>query len=508
MIPLRLTRFLVLLLFPCWVSAQEVAPAAKSPLVLGSQLQLLLDREIIASMQETELRMHPPVLQPKPKSTFSGHYVTILKDGARFRAYYRGSDPSYKGERLSGHPGEITCYAESRDGHEWSFPKLGLFEVNGTRENNVILAHQSPLSTNFSPFIDTRPGVPASQRYKALAGHPGYDRQAKADGLFALISADGIHWNKLQESNVIPYDRSWSHAFDSQNVSFWSETEGLYVCYFRTWASPESASAATPQAASSDGKEAGHKGSLRSISRATSPDFIHWSAPVAMNPNFAGEHLYTNQTTPYFRASNLYIALPTRYTAGRVGSEKAIAMLGSTDIMLMTTKAGSTQYDRVFNEAFLRPGLDPQRWGNRANYLALNIHPTGPAEMSLWHGLSGDRYTLRTDGFASVHAGRRPGAFTTQAFTFTGNQLMLNVSTAAAGSVRVEVQDAEGVPVPGFTLADSLPVVGDRIEHAVQWQGMPSLSPLQGKPIQLRLVMQEADVYAFQFQTSALKEVK
>jgi hypothetical protein len=227
-----------------------------------------------------------------------------------------------------------------------------------------------------------------------------------------------------------------------------------------------------------------------------------------MNPNFAGEHLYTNQTTPYFRAPHLYIALPTRYTAGRVGSEKAISMLGSTDIMLMTTKAGSIQYDRVFNEAFLRPGLDPQRWSNRANYLALNIHPTGPAEMSLWHGLSGDRYTLRTDGFASVHAGGRPGAFTTQAFTFTGNQLMLNVSTAAAGSVRVEVQDAEGTPVPGFTLADSLPVVGDRIEHVVQWQGMPSLDPLQGKPIHLRLVMQEADVYAFQFQTSALKEVK
>jgi hypothetical protein len=85
---------------------------------------------------------------------------------------------------------------------------------------------------------------------------------------------------------------------------------------------------------------------------------------------------------------------------------------------------------------------------------------------------------------------------------------MLNVSTAAAGSVRVEVQDAEGTPVPGFTLADSLPVVGDRIEHVVQWQGMPSLDPLQGKPIHLRLVMQEADVYAFQFQTSALKEVK
>lgn len=503
MIAPRLASLVFLIFFPWLVSAQDPAPKAASPIALGSRLQLLLDRAIIGSMQGTELRLHHPVLQAKPKSTFSGHYVTILKDGELFRAYYRGSDPSYKGERLSGHPGEITCYAESRDGHEWSFPKLGLFEVNGTRENNVILAHQSPLSTNFSPFIDTRPGVPKDQRYKALAGHPGYERHVKADGLFALVSADGIHWNKLQDSNVIPYDRSWSHAFDSQNVSFWSEEEGLYVCYFRTWAPQGSPSGKHQKPAKGEGKEAGHKGSLRSISRATSPDFIHWSAPVAMNPNFPGEHLYTNQTTPYFRAPNLYIALPTRYTAGRVGSEKAIAMLGSTDIMLMTTQAGSTQYDRAFNEAFLRPGLDPKRWENRANYLALNIHPTGPAEMSFWHGLSGDRYTLRTDGFASVHAGGSTGEFTTQVFTFSGQHLTLNVSTAAAGSVRVELQESNGVPVSGFTLADSLPIVGDAIEHNVEWKGKPSLLVLKGKPIRLRLVMQEADVYAFQFQARA-----
>jgi hypothetical protein len=32
----------------------------------------------------------------------------------------------------------------------------------------------------------------------------------------------------------------------------------------------------------------------------------------------------------------------------------------------------------------------------------------------------------------------------TKPVTFTGNQLMLNVSTSAAGSVRVEIEDTDG----------------------------------------------------------------
>jgi hypothetical protein len=465
---------------------------------------LLLDRQIIDSMRGVELKMHHPARQPKPKSPVIGHYATILKDGDRFRAYYRGSDPSYKGERLSGHPGEITCYAESDDGHEWRFPNLGLFEVNGTRENNVILAHQSPLSTNFCPFIDTCPGVPAEHRYKALAGHPGYDRQVKADGLFALVSADGIHWEKLQETDVIPYDATWSHAFDSQNVSFWSEAENQYVCYFRTWA-PQSGPPQANPSATSENKEAGHKGSLRSISRTTSPDFIHWSKPVAMNPNLPGEHLYTNQTTPYFRAPHLYIAMPTRYTAGRLGAAKAISMLGSTDVMLMTTRAGTTTYDRAFTEAFIRPGLDPQRWESRANYMALNVIPTSATEMSIWHGMSGHRYTLRTDGFASVHAGGAAGEWVTHPFTFTGSELTLNVSTAAAGFVRVEIQRLDGSPIAGFMLAEALSFTGDSIDEVVTWKGKPSLDTLVGTPIRMRFVMQEADLYSFQFRNPAPK---
>lgn len=502
-----MANIMVKMLFPILaarVNAYEPEPNRDRAADISSRLQLFVDRKLIDTLKGLELRLHPPVKAPLPASPLKGGYATVIKDGDIYRAYYRDVAAGYTGRRnYSGHPGEITCYAESCDGHEWTFPRLGIFEINGTRENNAVLAGQPPFSHNFSPFLDTRPGVPLDERFKALAGHPGFQRKVKADGLHAFVSADGIKWRKRDNFAVIPYDPLWSHAFDSQNVSFWSEAEGLYVCYFRTWAPYRGGQSASPGAAAGGNTgrtgESGHGGQLRTISRTTSPDFRNWSKPVAMNPNLPGEHLYTSQVHPYFRAPHIYIALPTRYIAGRVGVEKTDAMLGSTDILFMTTRAGSESFNRLFTEAFIRPGLDPERWASRANYAALNVVPTGDSEMSVYHARSGCRYVLRTDGFISVRAGAKEGELITKPFVFAGDTLVLNVSTSAAGSLRVEIQNPGGTPIEGFSLENCPEITCDKIEQSVAWKGNPGLGALAGKPVRLRIVMREADLYSFRF---------
>jgi hypothetical protein len=45
----------------------------------------------------------------------------------------------------------LTCYAESRDGITWTKPKLGLFEFEGSMENNIIARRCDGCST-FTPF--------------------------------------------------------------------------------------------------------------------------------------------------------------------------------------------------------------------------------------------------------------------------------------------------------------------------------------------------------------------
>jgi hypothetical protein len=67
--------------------------------------------------------------------------------------------------------------------------------------------------------------------------------------------------------------------------------------------------------------------------------------------------------------------------------------------------------------------------------------------------------------------------------------------------VRVELQDEAGQPLVGFALADCETRYGDEIEREVTWKGN-GLSALVGKPVWVRIVMKDADVYALRFKTA------
>ena len=109
------------------------------------------------------------------------------------------------------------------------------------------------------------------------------------------------------------------------------------------------------------------------------------------------------------------------------------------------------------------------------------------------------RHTIRIDGFVSVQAPLSGGELVTKPIRFEGNELVMNFSTSAAGSVRVEIQDIEGKPTPGFALDECPEVYGDSIERVVHWQSGPDLGALAGKPVRLRFVLEDADLYSIRF---------
>ncbi|MGB9604608.1 MAG: hypothetical protein ACPL88_01860, partial [Bryobacteraceae bacterium] len=279
-------------------------------------------------------------------------------------------------------------------------------------------------------------------------------------------------------------------------VAFWSEAEARYVCYYRTW------------------KRIGNT-DYRWISRATSEDFLHWTPPVEMDFGDAPpEHLYTNQTFPYFRAPNLYLGLAARFLPGRrVLTEEQVRRIGvdpryagdCSDAVLLTSRGGA-RYDRTFREAFVRPGLGPANWVSRANYPALNIVPTGPHEMSFYvtrhyaqPSAHLNRYVLTLDRIASLHAGHRAGEAWTRPLRFRGRELEINYSTSAAGMLRIEITDAGGKPLPGYALDDCPEIVGDEIEGTVRWRGRSDVSKLAGQVVRLHVVLKDADLYALRF---------
>ena len=128
-------------------------------------------------------------------------------------------------------------------------------------------------------------------------------------------------------------------------------------------------------------------------------------------------------------------------------------------------------------EAFVRPGRHPKSWVHRTNMISAGVVPTADDEVSIYaarHYTSPsahlERMFLRTDGFASLHADYAAGELLTRPLQFQGDNLVLNFSTSAAGSLQLEIQDAEGRPLPGFALEDSPLIWGDEIEHAVNWK--------------------------------------
>ena len=487
-------------LFTSLLLLASTLAAAEAPIQIGSRREIFADSFLIESFSGTHLQQQTPrdegvafKFDQPWEGLFSGYATLVTLADGRLRAYYRGKAVANK----DGSEEEVTCVAESTDGRQWTKPELGIYEVMGTRKNNIVLMKAHTATHNFSPFRDARPGVPKDERFKAFGG------TMEGGGLTAWKSPDGLRWEKISPEPVItkamvPY----KYMFDSQNVPFWSAAEDKYVAYYRVF-----------------------EGGIRRIVRSESKDFRTWSAPVLMEYRNLSvqapvEHLYTNQTHPYFRAPHLYVAIAARFMPGRrvLTDEQAAAIhvnpgyfKDTSDAIFMTTRpaegaAHIGMYDRTFLEGFIRGGIGAQNWVSRTNYPALNVVPTGPHEMSVF--VNQDyaqptahmrRYSLRTDGFASLHCGYAGGHAITKPLIFTGRELSLNFSTSAAGGVKVGFEDADGKPVPGFGLEECVMQIGNELDRKVTWKSGADVSTLAGKTLRLRFSMKDADIFSFQF---------
>ncbi len=440
-------------------------PKSAAPIDIGTRLELFVDGFLIDQLGgEAKQRLQRPtphdvvLVADRPWEGNTSAYFTVFQDGDLYRMYYRGAHFDEKARRATHR--EVTCYAESKDGLTWTKPNLGLFDFNGSKDNNIVW--DGPGTHNFTPFKDHNPKAVADARYKALATGQG--------GLIAFKSADGIHWSPLADKAVIT-----KGAFDSQNLAFWDPHQGKYRDFHRFF----------------------HSG-VRDIMTCTSDDFLTWTAPVPLEyPGAPKEHLYTNAILPYQRAPHILLGFPTRY----------LAKTQQVEPVFMASRDGRT-FQR-FSQAIIPRTAPQDRDGNRSNYLAWGLLklPGRDKELSVYAteayyaGPGGRlrRFSYRLDGFVSVHAPAGGGELLTKPMCFQGEKLVLNVLTAAGGSVRVELQDAGGQAIEGRALADCQPVQVDSIAQVVTWKGGANLGNLVGKPVRLRFELKDADLFSFRF---------
>ena len=514
-ITLRGLRFLMALIIGVGAGSLGASARADQPIPLENRRELFIDDYLIADMQHVQLLVHQPVREEiaitcdAPWEGNGCGYYSVLHDPQEslYRMYYHAWQipTGVNGEEPT-NPLTI-AYRQSRDGIVWERPNLGICEFRGSKDNNIILDKMGDGSSchDFSPFIDENPNAQPEARFKATGASLQSDK-----GVWAYQSADGIHWRPMANGPVFTQG-----VFDTQNVSFWSVKEQQYVLYYRIFSEP------------------GFTGT-RLVNRAVSKDFLHWTDegtlvfPQGEGPSFLAQY-YVNQIKPYDRAPHLYVGFPARYVDH--GLTASVKLLPEWELrekrMTVAPRYGTAFTDSIFitsrdgknfrqsNDVFLAPGLRTRHnWSYGDNYIARHVVETAsttddsPRELSLYATESYfternsrlRRYSLRLDGFSSLHAKLQLGEFTTKPITFTGPELSLNMATSAGGMVQVEIRHADGTPIPGFTREDCDLIFGDSLDRRVSWKGNPSVASLIGQPVVLRVWMREADLYSMKFE--------
>ena len=501
---------------------------------VGTDLQLFVDDWLVDSLDGVYRQLHRPragevaIQLDRPWEGLYLYDPSVMKDGSRYRMWYRGGGPSRP---------HLWAYAESADGIHWVKPELNLIEFKGSRKNNLVWPVPGGICSTLAIFKDPNPETPPDERYKSICTGKEPDAGHDRPVIYGLVSPDGLRWRMIRERKLLqpPWEDG---ALDSHNIGLWDPGRGHYAIYARGWYRRGS----VPYGSKTVRKELYHVTSrlpsgteftvprIRDIRRFTSKDFLNWSEPEYLQyRDTPDEHLYKNAAVPYYRRPDLMLMFPKRFLPERVfdpdwpgvymdpwanapdcssmevpGITWIYGCAGLSDIVFMFSRDG-IRFTR-FREAFIRPGRDVRNWHGRAIEVGPTLVPTGDGEMSLYYvehygtqSVKIRRGVLREDGFVSLQGDFQGGTARTRPFRFSGSRLTLNYSTSAAGSLRVEIQDERGDPLEGYGLDDCKLIFGDELQRTVKWKGGSDLSALAGQTVRMKIEIRDGDLFSLQF---------
>ncbi len=496
---------------------------------ISSQRELFVDDYLINKDKTTaEQRLHVPVRRgvtfefDSPWEGSNCGYPCVFFAEGKWRMYYRAS--CY--DRAA-----YICYAESHNGTHWIKPSLGIVEFEGSRANNIIFDFDMLSELGFKTldnlfvFYDSNPECPAKEKYKMVMMWCGNG------ALLCLTSGDGLHFKK---SHVLTRDGE----FDSQNVAFFSAAHGKYYCYFRGEHTPDKAAPQIdisysdkvaamiydPYKGAYKEPGAGDRPFVRDVRVMESTDFKSWSEPKQIVMNGDDYQLYTSGINPYPRAPHIFFGFPNRYVERKYwspafeelcGKEDRLRRMKSSprgglainDTMFMASRDGYnfTRYE----EAFLPPPPEcPEAFVYGDGYIShglIEVPSEVPGAENEYMLLVNEgyrsyercnrlaKYTIRLDGFVSMHAGGEAKVLTTKEFTYCGEVLHVNIATSARHPVYFVLTDRDGNKYASHE------VFGNSTDKRVHFLDEDAVAKLSGKPVTLEVMLHDADLYAIRF---------
>jgi len=401
---------------------------------------------------------------------FEGHfYGTVLYDEGKFKLWYRGNPYGY---------------AESKDGlHFHKVAKLVGLDP----------AHHNTASF----YIDPHETDPA-HRYKVCYSYLRPHAAALA------YSADGVHWKPYNNGKPVTH-----RAADTYNQILWDEQARVYRLFTRTdfrrppdglevrgtrdMINPDIKANPTNWRTVREWKFG--KGATDEVHRRQIYALTDW---IYEGVHFALMSVYEfipKPGEPYDAVPDLVKRHEHDVVNFYIGTARGNAMWDLTWVyadkpLVPRGPDGSFDKDMVFPASQIITHND-KHW----------IYYNGYRER---HGVA-DRgkpgiglATLELDRFVSLEAkGDEWGTIITKPFKLTGSALQVNVN-AEKGRVRVDVLDAAGRPIPGFSGKDSKVFKAvNELRLEPRWSESPDLARLKGKIVRLKFTLDNAKLYAF-----------
>ena len=498
----------------CTVSAllsSSVLPAAA--IDVGSQKQLFIDDKFIGNCNNVTLTVNPPVKNgvaidtDMPWDEASISYTSLLKDkSGSYRAYYRCSEGGKEGKYGTGH----FCLATSKDGITWEKPNLGLVVFRGSKDNNIL-----PTIPWGHVFLD--PEADSDRRYKFI-GNRFFGHKDRG-GVWLAYSSDGLNW-------TFNTHRSLPFGCDTFNLAMYDPRIDKYVAYLRGW-NPDRPgrprNRTVVRAEMNDilvpwpHKPISEKSWIYPSWPQDGPNVISYELPTVLEldeEDWPAEtdsyaDIYTPSVYIYPWAQDIYLAFITLYRH----YQEPISWDGPVEIQLAVSRDG-IHFARPQRKPYIRLGL-PDEQDRGCVYPGQGMIRDGGKIYQYYAGVKGThgeytrmkevrhqcklmRATQRLDGFVSADFAYTGGTLTTPAITFEGKQLGLNIDCSAMGFGHVEIRDADGKPIPGYTLAECDTVALNHTARVVSWKGDSDLGDVKG-PIKLHFAFRASKLYAFQF---------
>lgn len=518
------------------LSSPMVSAADASSGAPGASLrfEMFLDNRLLESTPGVTRKLHPPkkhLLNPVVRcdrwcdGNYLEPYTTMYDEEEQLFKMWARAGSDVKAGYVGGNAAYMV-YMTSKDGIKWEKPDLGLMEIGGRRDHNIVFASdlvpRFPTATAYgstSFIVPTKPVVPqgkkaffwsvnknpsprdASEKYIALAIVQDHRR-----GAHIVTSPDGIHWS----CSPVPFWQT-PHDVSSQGDDclmhvFFDDAKGKWALYRRIVPDFSERMIAND----SDHTRSAVDRYNRSYAYAESDDLREWKNHqhiLAMDPDDPADtelyqfacHKFGDIYVGYM--SIFYLRRPQPIDIHLVTSRDGIHFtrvcrgtpfipsgpLGYYDFMAMA--CSQPQPIVVNNTVYFY-------------YAALNF--PHDVDMSTSEAYTGGAAlaTLKRDRFASLETGiaeAEPCRVVTKPFIAQDPRMYLNAATWNRGSIRVEVLGRDWQPIPGFTVSEAKDIQGDALDHPVRWANTADLSKLLGQEIRLKFYLTRARIHAMTF---------